>query len=309
MEQSPLALLPFMKEFEKMLRRVMPETIELDLSYQEENYIIRADPTRLQQVFMNLAVNARDAMPDGGLLRFELDKYYLRPGETPPVSDMVPGEWVRIKVMDTGVGISPENLPNMFEPFFTTKPAGEGTGLGLAQVYGIIKQHDGHIKVTSQLGKGTEFTIYLPPLPTTLVEDDFPEPQSRFDGVGDTVMVVEDDHATLEALRALLDAHNYHVLTAVNGVEALEQIEETQADISLVVSDVVMPEMGGVDLYRILQKQWPNIKILFITGHPLEGENQALLERGDVHWLQKPFSVREFSRAVASLMGDEKVVV
>lgn len=309
MEQSPLALLPFMKEFEKMLRRVMPETIELNLSYEEENYIIRADPTRLQQVFMNLAVNARDAMPDGGRLRFALDICQIRPGETPPVADMPPGDWIQIVVSDTGVGISSEDLPHMFEPFFTTKQAGEGTGLGLAQVYGIVKQHDGHIKVKSQEGKGTEFTIYLPPLPTTLVEDDFPEPQSRFDGVGDTVLVVEDDDATLEALRALLDAHNYNVLTALNGVEAMEQIEKAQDDISLVISDVVMPEMGGVDLYRRLQKQWPNIKILFITGHPMEGENQALLERGDVHWLQKPFSVREFSRAVASLMGDEKVVV
>lgn len=309
MEQSPLALLPFMKEFEKMLKRVMPETIELDLSYQEENYVIRADPTRLQQVFMNLAVNARDSMPEGGRLSFELKMCHVRPGETPPVSDMVPGEWVQITVKDTGVGISSDDLPHMFEPFFTTKQAGEGTGLGLAQVYGIVKQHDGHIKVKSRVGNGTEFTIYLPPLPTTLVKDDFPEPQSRIDGVGDTVLVVEDDDATLEALRALLDAHNYNVLTALNGVEALEQIDEAQEEISLVVSDVVMPEMGGVDLYRKLQEQWPNIKILFITGHPIEGENQALLERGDVHWLQKPFSVREFSRAVASLMGDENVMV
>ena len=309
MEQSPLALLPFMKEFEKMLRRVMPETIDLDLSYQGENYVVRADPTRLQQVFMNLAVNARDAMPNGGLLSFELDRFYLRSGEPPPISDMVPGEWVRISVKDTGVGISPENLPHMFEPFFTTKSAGEGTGLGLAQVYGIIKQHGGYIKVQSQLGKGTRFTIYIPPLPTSLEEDDIPEPQTRFDGVGVTALVVEDDRATLEALRALLDAHNYNVLTALNGVEALERIDDTQESISLVVSDVVMPEMGGVDLYRVLQERWPHIKILFVTGHPLEGENQSLLERGDVHWLQKPFSVREFSYAVNSLMGDEKVVL
>jgi signal transduction histidine kinase/ActR/RegA family two-component response regulator len=309
MEQSPLALLPFMKEFEKMLRRVMPEIIELDLSYTGENYVVRADPTRLQQVFMNLAVNARDAMPDGGLLSFELDRFLLRPGEPPPISDMVPGEWVRIAVKDTGNGISPENLQHMFEPFYTTKPAGEGTGLGLAQVYGIIKQHDGHIRIQSELGKGTNFTIYIPPLPTSLEDGDILEPQTRFDGVGVTALVVEDDRATLEALRALLDAHNYNVLTALNGVEALEQIDDTQEVISLVVSDVVMPEMGGVDLYRVLQKRWPNIKILFVTGHPLEGENQALLERGDVHWLQKPFSVREFSYAVNNLMGDEKVVV
>ncbi|MCK5428103.1 MAG: response regulator, partial [Anaerolineales bacterium] len=140
-------------------------------------------------------------------------------------------------------------------------------------------------------------------------EDDIPEPQTRFDGVGVTALVVEDDRATLEALRALLDAHNYNVLTALNGVEALERIDDTQESISLVVSDVVMPEMGGVDLYRVLQERWPHIKILFVTGHPLEGENQSLLERGDVHWLQKPFSVREFSYAVNSLMGDEKVVL
>ena len=162
MEQSSLDLLPFIKELDKMLRRVLPETISLRLLYQPGAYVVSADPTRLQQALMNLAVNGRDAMPEGGKLLFELDRLELLPGETPPVAEMQPGKWIRICVADTGVGIPSEVLAHIFEPFYTTKPVGQGTGLGLAQVYGIIKQHDGYIDVQSQLGRGASFNIYLP---------------------------------------------------------------------------------------------------------------------------------------------------
>jgi len=304
MEQINLDLLPFIKELEKLLARVLPEIIRLELSYQSEEYWVNADPTRLQQVFMNLAVNARDAMPEGGTLFFNLDRLQIQPGERPPYPSMHSGEWIRIEVKDTGEGIPPEKLPHIFEPFFTTKPAGEGTGLGLAQAYGIVKQHDGFIDVRSQVGVGTIFTVYLPALSMTEQETMPREDIAEIEGEGETILVVEDDWVTLAALRDLLETQNYHVLIAQNGIEALEIIEESSDSINLIVCDVVMPEMGGLALYNSLHERYPQIKMLFITGHPLQKENQALLEKGGVNWLQKPFSVPDFSRVVQELLEE-----
>jgi len=303
MEQSSLDLLPFVKELDKMLGRIMPETIRIKLSFQAEEYRVHADPTRLQQVFMNLALNARDAMPEGGLLHFDLGRVLIKPGDASPVADMPPGDWVRISISDSGVGIPQESLPHIFEPFFTTKPVGQGTGLGLAQVYGIIKQHDGYLDVMSQIGKGTTFNIYLPALQQPEREEEQTESSVQFEGGGETILVAEDDRATLHAIRDLLQAKNYKVVTARNGIEALKCFDDGVGRIDLVVSDVVMPQMGGVDLYHSLQEQWPEVKMLFVTGHPLEGESQKLLEKGAVHWLQKPFSIRDLSRAVKDLLG------
>ena len=202
MEQSSLDLLPFIKELDKMLRRVLPETISIRLSYQPGAYVVNADPTRLQQALMNLAANGRDAMPDGGKLLFELAKFEILPGETPPVAEMQAGKWIRICVADSGVGIPPENLAHIFEPFYTTKPVGQGTGLGLAQVYGIVKQHDGYIDVQSQTGKGTSFSIYLPAQEVPEAEAPQVDMPVTLEGNSRRVPVVEDDQATLGAIRA-----------------------------------------------------------------------------------------------------------
>jgi PAS domain S-box-containing protein len=303
MEQSALDLLPFMKEMEKLLERTLPETVRLELTYEDGDYQTLADPTRLQQVFMNLAVNARDAMQDGGRLRFELNLFVLSPGDIAPVVDMPLGNWLHVGVVDTGVGISPDSLSRIFEPFYTTKPIGQGTGLGLAQVYGIIRQHEGFIDVKSQVGVGTQFGIYLPALPGQAVGDETDIDRSLIDGSGKTVLLVEDDATTLTALQALLDAHQFQVLAASNGSAALAILEVQHAAISLVISDVVMPEMGGIDLYTIMKIRWPEIKMVFITGHPLDSQDQDVLERGRVVWLQKPFSITDFNRAVRKVFG------
>jgi signal transduction histidine kinase len=304
MEQSDLDVLPFIKELDKMLRRVLPETIQLELSYRAGNYLVHADPTRLQQAFMNLALNARDAMPNGGLLRYELDHLLIEPGQRPPMREMGAGEWVRISVKDSGAGIRTDHLPHIFEPFFTTKPVGQGTGLGLAQVYGIIKQHDGFIDVKSQVGHGTMFTIYLPAISEPQMDEQVNEPRVQINGIGKKVLVVEDDRATREALQALLEAHNYGVLTAWNGLDALKYLADNPAQIDLVVSDVVMPQMGGVALYKIIQERWPEIKVLLVTGHPMEDTNQEMLEQGGINWLQKPFSAQTFNQTVFSLLQE-----
>jgi GAF domain-containing protein/ActR/RegA family two-component response regulator len=305
MEQSSLDLLPFIKELDKLLGRILPETIRLELSYQPGEYWVNADPTRMQQVFMNLAVNARDAMSDGGVLAFELGHYELAFGTTPPIPYLTPGKWVRISIRDNGAGIPAEIIPHIFDPFFTTKPVGQGTGLGLAQVYGIIKQHDGYIDVTSFPGNGTTFTIYLPAL-LRPVEPDKPVNASiQFLGNGENVLVVEDNEATREAIQALLEAQHYEVITAMDGIEAIHRYEQAHPSIAFVVSDVIMPRMGGMALYRALRKRWPDVKMLFVTGHPLEIESQTMLEMGNYHWLQKPFSMFEFNQAVRALLKEK----
>ena len=164
MEPCPIDLLPFIKELDKLLGRILPENILLRLSYSPGAYMIQADPTSLQQVFMNLALNARDAMPAGGILQFALSRQSILEDERPPLPELSPGSWIRLSISDNGVGIPESTLSHIFDPFFTTKPVGKGTGLGLAQVYGIVKQHGGSIDVQSVIGAGTTFRLFFPEL-------------------------------------------------------------------------------------------------------------------------------------------------
>lgn len=302
MEQTIVDLIPFIKELHKLLKRVLPESVHLELISRPGSYMVNADPTRLQQVFMNLALNACDAMADGGILRFDLDTLRLAPGESPPIPDLPPGQWVKIEVSDTGKGISADTLPHIFEPFYTTKPVGQGTGLGLAQVYGIVKQHNGFIDVVSQPGVWTTFKIFLPLQCVQVEEEQKPaEVFSRFDGGGQVVLLVEDDQPTREAIHTLLEVNNFKVLTAPNGMDALRIYARNSETISLVVSDVVMPLMGGLELYKSLQAKWPNVKMLLVTGFPLDSEAQEIMEKGYVNWLQKPFAIKDFMQAVQLL--------
>ncbi len=303
MEQSSLDLLPFIKELEKLLGRVLPENIHVYLEFQEGEYLLRADPTRLQQVFFNMALNSRDAMPSGGELRFKIDHMCVEQSEASPLSDLSPGEWIRVEVADTGKGINPEDMPHIFEPFFTTKPVGQGTGLGLAQVYGIVKQHGGTIDVHSQPGFGTNFTVYLPAMDHTgdhKISE--PRPVLQPSGKGEKVLLVEDDPTARKALQIVLDTLNYQPIAAINGEEALHILTNHGEGIKLIVSDIVMPVMGGLELYRRLENERSNYKFLFVTGHPIDAENQALLEAGRVHWLQKPFTIQELSQAIQKIM-------
>ena len=302
MEQSTLDLLPFIKEFEKMLRRVLPETINIELFYKPTQYLVNADPTRMQQVLMNLAVNSRDAMPNGGVITISLDRLSLKPNDPLPSEYIQPGEWVCISVQDTGEGIEPEHFPHIFEPFFTTKPIGLGTGLGLAQVYGIVKQHGGYIDGESILGKGTKFTIYLPAIAQPELENISNQPAELVDGAGKVVLIVEDDEATRSALKTLLEVQQYTVLTACDGVSALKIFEQTTQIIDLIISDIVMPKMGGLELFQSIQNKSSSVQMLMITGHPMKEENRTVLEKGNVHWLQKPFSIQDFNQAILELV-------
>ncbi len=302
MEMHPIDLVPFVKEMEKLLSRTLPESVSLSIRIPEQKeHIINADPARIQQVIMNMAVNARDAMPEGGTLTFELEQIDVNEINL-PYPGMEPGSYIALHISDTGQGISQEDLPHIFEPFFTTKPSGKGTGLGLAQVYGIIKQHEGHIDVSSELGNGSRFDIYIPAV--QLPAKATPITLRTFSelGAGEHILVVEDDEATRLALCEILESLGYRVSSACDGGEALNVIERENGHLDLVVSDLVMPNMGGRELYEHVSKTYPKLKMVLITGYPLGSHTRELLDREQVSWLQKPLSSELVSKTIHDLL-------
>ena len=294
--QGPLDLKPFVKETLKMLQRVLPENIDMDVEAPDDGYWVRADPTQMEQVLTNLVVNARDAMPHGGRLKVGLYRRSLE--GKPPFPGMTSGDWIVVEVSDTGVGIPPEARPHIFEPFFTTKGPDRGTGLGLAQVYGIVEQHGGFIDFESEVGRGTTFVIYLPAIRgegtrTRKAEEEFPR------GRGEKILVVEDDDTVLKIIREMLTSLGYSVLTATNGREALEVFERYRKEIKLVLSDIVMPKMGGKELLGSLRRIDPEVKLAFISGYLL---GEAIPE-GTVGWIQKPVQVQELAKFVHRVLN------
>jgi two-component system cell cycle sensor histidine kinase/response regulator CckA len=312
-ERTPVDLLPLLKEHVELLGRTLPESVEISLVSQaassgcedQSEYMVFADPTRIQQVIMNLALNARDAMPSGGDLRIELGRLRIEEARDAPIPGMEEGAeaWVSIRVTDNGEGVSPEALPHIFEPFFTTKAAGGGTGLGLAQVYGIVKQHEGHIDVSSEPGRGTTFTIYLPALSVSGPHSGAQAAEGLVRGQGQTLLVVEDNAVTRAALVESLEQLNYRVLEAENGRTALELYEQHGRGISLVLSDLVMPGMGGKALVQALREQDPGLPVVVLSGHPKADTAKELEEAGVVDWLQKPPSLESLAQVVGRALN------
>jgi two-component system, cell cycle sensor histidine kinase and response regulator CckA len=309
LERRPMDLLIFLKEQIKLLERTLPESIQIELSYGPDEYAIHADPTRIQQMVMNLSVNARDAMSEGGNLRIKLERIQIEDGQEPPLPEMEPGEWIELQVTDTGSGIPPDILPHIFDPFFTTKPVGVGTGLGLAQVWGIVTQHEGHIDVTTRIGEGTTFTIYLPPLSIAPLEELPLETEALFQGEGETILVVEDNETMRKALVETLALLNYRVLEAANGLEALALLEQNPfqpaegEEIALVLSDMVMPEMGGQALLNAMRERGLSLPVVVLSGHPVENELKNLRAQGLAGWLLKPPRLEELAQLLAQALN------
>ena len=299
LERKALDLASVLKEQVKLLQRTIPESIRVELVVGPDECTVSADLTRMQQVVMNLAVNARDAMPAGGVLRIGLERVQK---ELETETGIVDGEWVQLTVTDGGTGIPAEALPHIFEPFFTTKARGEGTGLGLAQVYGIVKQHEGHIDVTTRMGKGTTFTVYLPALLLSEPESPAGESAGLIQGQGETVLVVEDNPDARQAMVESLEVLNYRVLEAENGREALALFEQRRQEIALVLSDLVMPEMGGMELCSVLRRLDPAVRVVLLTGYPLEKKGAELRTAGVMDWLPKPVSLKQLAQVVARVM-------
>ena len=297
-EQKPFDLFPFLEEIRELLSQILPDDIQIQvgINSSNENLLILGDPARMQQMIMNLALNSRDAMTEGGIIEILVEPVDISEIDIMRSPGMDPGSWILMQVTDTGVGISQQDQSQVFEPFFTTKSDQGGTGLGLAQVYGIVKQHQGFIEVESSLGIGTTFNVYLP-----LFEGDIenaPEPQLELelDGEGDFLLIVEDDESLRKALWNLFEEHDFQVIQATNGEQAFEIIKQIGEKISLVITDVVMPKLGGVELYWKTQKIYPEKNFIFITGHPSKIANKAIDQESHTRLLQKPFSMIDILR-------------
>jgi two-component system cell cycle sensor histidine kinase/response regulator CckA len=287
-------------DMEKLLRRTLGEQVELVTSFEPELSSVKADRGQLEQVLVNLAVNARDAMPEGGTLTLETSNVELD-AEYGRTHDIAPGGYVRLVVSDTGSGISREVAARVFEPFFTTKPKGEGTGLGLATVYGIVKQAGGHIELYSEPGHGTSFKVYLPavgeaPLETRSVEEEL-------DGGSGTILLVEDEEAVRKLTSRILSKHGYSVLEAGGPEEGLRVWQERGQDVDLLVTDVVMPGMSGSALAGRMQEGQPGLKVVYVSGYTDDFvARQGVLEEGVV-LVEKPFTAEALLRKVREALG------
>jgi len=293
---------------EAMVGRLIGEDIEFRTSLAPDLAAVRADPGQIEQVLMNLVVNARDAMPTGGTLLIEtanayLDEEYVRRH----AGVLEPGAYVLLTVSDTGIGMSREVQEKIFEPFFTTKEPGKGTGLGLASVYGIVKQSGGHIWVYSEPGKGTTFKVYLPHADT--VRDEAPvrtAPAGEIPGGRETVLVVEDEQVVRATVRRALQRHGYAVLEAANGTEALRINALYEDPIHILVTDVVMPEMSGRELASRLCTVRPEMRVLYTSGYTEDAiVRRGFLEPG-IHFLEKPFTAEALARKVRDVLDSAR---
>ena len=294
-------------EMEKLLRRVIGERFNLQSYPDAEMGRVKADPSQIEQVVLNLGVNARDAMPKGGDLTIRTANVTLDHATAPQISaTLVPGDYVLLSVTDTGAGMDEETKSHIFEPFFTTKGPGKGTGLGLATVYGIVRQTGGGISVESKLGRGSTFRIYLPmvrePVDYTRAPSSPLEKSDNFE----TVLVVEDEEIVRDLVCAVLDDQGYHVICAADGLEALEAAENFEGTIHLLVTDVIMPHMNGPELAGRLSQLRPDMKVLYVSGYSDNdiGDHGVLDPRFEL--LQKPFTPQTLARKIRDVIQENR---
>jgi nitrogen-specific signal transduction histidine kinase len=291
-----------LSDLETMLGRLIGEDIDLAMVPGEALGQVKADAGQLEQVVMNLCVNARDAMPDGGLLRLETSNVVLDAAHASRLESMAPGRYVMLAVSDSGCGISRETLSRIFEPFFTTKAEGKGTGLGLAMVYGIVKQAGGHVAVYSEVGEGSTFRVYLPRIDEAVaagVADPTPMPDRGWE----TILLVEDEEALRAITQEILSEHGYRVLEASGGDQALAIARDHPEPIHLVLTDVVLPGTNGRVLARALAATRPGIQVLFMSGYTDDViAHRGVLEPGTL-LLEKPFTVLALLRLVRAALG------
>ncbi len=301
-ERRPLDLIPLVKEVVRLLERILPEEIQVVFEYPPATtLLIESDVTQVQQVLLNLATNARDAMPEGGVLTISLERVELGKAGVQQFPELVPGPYVRLSVRDTGLGIPPEIQGRIFEPFFTTKPPGQGTGLGLAVVWGIVRQHGGTVVVESQPGKGTAVHTYWPQLLQELPSEGEEGRGGILSGEGETILLVEDDPDVRASLSRILRSLGYRVLQAAQGQEALGTLQEIHVD--LVLSDYHLPDRTGLELARDLGLEGLRLPFLLITGYELEEPPDAPLVT-DV--LRKPVDVERLSQAIRRALDRSK---
>jgi signal transduction histidine kinase/CheY-like chemotaxis protein len=309
MQPKVLDLNHLVVDMERLLRRVIGERYHLKTRPEAKLGTVLADPTQIEQVILNLGVNARDAMPNGGDLVIRTANVFLDRWKAPQISSsLAEGEYVELSVSDTGIGMDDETKSRIFEPFFTTKGPGKGTGLGLATVYGVVRQTGGGISVESDPGKGTTFRIYLPleRSPVDIIKTTH-APLERSQNY-ETVLVVEDEEVVRDLVCDVLAEHGYNVLCAPDGIEALKMAREYDGMIHLMVTDVIMPHMNGPEVAEQLAATRPDMKVLYVTGYSDNDiGNHGVLEEG-VELLQKPFTPQTLARKVRDVIQESKDV-
>lgn len=299
---KPININAMMKRFEKLLSRLIGEDIELSTNFIDKEVISMADAGQIEQVLLNLATNARDAMPHGGHLTLEtqlveLDDTFIRVhgyGE--------PGMFAVISVSDTGSGMEKETMAKIFEPFFTTKEAGKGTGLGLAMAYGIIKQHNGYINVYSEPERGTTFRIYLPAIKSTeevIVKTAIEPLPSRGN---ETILAAEDDGALRELFSMILQEYGYEVILAKDGEEAIKKFMDNKDKIQLVMLDMIMPKISGKEVYDRIKKMRPDIKTLFSSGYTADRIDKDSMLKEGFDFIMKPVSPKDLLKKIREIL-------
>jgi len=290
------------RRLEPMLGRLIGEHIQLDVRLGDRSGSVRVDPAQLEQVVLNLAINARDAMPDGGRLTIETQAIDLDPEYTLTRRDVSPGRYAMLTVADTGIGMDEATAQRIFEPFFTTKEMGHGTGLGLATIYGSVRQHGGHVAVESAPGKGSTFNVYLPIADEQATPDGDTETGPLPRG-NETILVVEDSPGVRELTRTVLVRQGYDVLIATRGDEAIATLEEVRGRIDLLVTDVVMPGLSGFALAGAAREMVPGLRTLFLSGYAEEALGPEARITGPDGFLAKPFTPDALARRVREMLG------
>jgi len=302
--RTTLDVREFLKEMVGLLQRVLPETIAVRLDVSEPIGSLEADPVGLQQVLMNLAVNARDAMPDGGTLTISCAPVTLaKPGVPPLPPDAPPGAYVRLSVADTGIGMTPEVQARIFEPFFTTKEVGKGSGLGLSVVYGIVRAHGGFITVESAPGLGSRFDLYLPLTERAAIPRGGGSTTPLIRGADELILLADDEPVLLDLEEKVLRAHGYRVLKARDGQEALRLYEDHQREIAAIVLDALMPGVTGIEAARRIRERDARARILLVTGYNPEESGLGGIRVENVHILQKPYTPRQLLETIGHLLG------
>ncbi len=277
-----------LKDIEQFAKGTFPKSIAIKKNLPQELLTVSADPTQMHQVLMNLVVNARDAMPNGGTITISAQNRYIHESYARMNVEAKIGNYVVITIADTGTGIPREVIERVFDPFFTTKQLGKGTGLGLSTAIGIVKSHDGFIEVSSQLEKGSQFKVYLPSTQETIIE----AAQERVAHIGNSelILVVDDEPAICEIIKTTLESQNFEVLTAANGIEAISTYVQNKTKISLVLIDMMMPEMNGARAMQVIQLLNPQVQIIAMSGLASTETLAEKAGKGIQGFLAKPFT-------------------